>query len=51
MEVSSQNIPHSDECRFGRVTAQSEVSNRVRSERKQHHDAKDVPREPGFPNG
>jgi len=33
----------------GRVFAQSKVSNRVRSERKQHHDSDDVPRESGFP--
>ncbi len=35
---------------MGRVFAQSKVSDRVRSERKQHHDSLDVPRKPGsFP--
>ena len=35
----------------GRVSAQSKASYRVRSERKQHHEAKDVPRESGSPAG
>ena len=34
---------------IGRIFAQLKVSNRVRSERKQHHDSNDVPRKSGFP--
>jgi hypothetical protein len=33
--------------RKGRVSAQFEASNRVRSERKQHHEPEDVPRKSG----
>ena len=49
-ERGSARNPHSA-TGSSRVTAQSDDSNRVRSERKQHHDSKDVPREPGFSGG
>ena len=42
-------VPDGNEIHaIGRIFAQSKVSNRVRSERKQHHDSNDVPRKSGF---